>query len=100
MTQTKRSKKTSSKNKTTKNTKNVKAKKPAAQTNPEVRSEVILILFFVLCVLMLLSSFGICGAFGNLISGLLFGVFGYLLCELATKATFRSVVKAIKKECS
>ena len=78
MTQTKRSKKTSSKNKTTKNTKNVKAKKPAAQTNPEVRSEVILILFFVLCVLMLLSSFGICGAFGNLISGLLFGVFGYL----------------------
>lgn len=29
-----------------------------------------------------------------------FGVFGYLLCELATKATFRSVVKAIKKECS
>ena len=27
-------------------------------------------------------------------------VFGYLLCQLATKATFRSVVKAIQKECS
>ena len=25
-------------------------------------------------------------------------VFGYLLCELATKATFNSIVKAIKKE--
>ena len=78
MAQTKRSGKASSKNKSTKSTKNVKRKKPAAQTNPEVRSEVILILFFVLCVLMLLSSFGIGGAFGNLISGLLFGLFGYL----------------------
>lgn len=27
------------------------------------------------------------------------GVFGYLLCELGTKVTFNSVVKAIKKEC-
>jgi hypothetical protein len=27
-------------------------------------------------------------------------VFGYLLCELGTKATFYSVIKAIKKECS
>ncbi|MBQ8359961.1 MAG: hypothetical protein IJX37_08700 [Oscillospiraceae bacterium] len=27
-------------------------------------------------------------------------VFGYLLCELGTKATFNSVIKAIKKECS
>lgn len=26
-------------------------------------------------------------------------VFGYLLCELGTKATFNSVVKAIQKEC-
>ena len=27
-------------------------------------------------------------------------VFGYLLCELGTKATFNSVVRAIQKECS
>ena len=78
MTQTKRSRKASSKNKSTKSTKSIKGKKQVQQTNPEVRNEVILILFSVLCVLMLLSCFGVCGAFGNVVSGLLFGLFGYL----------------------
>lgn len=53
-------------------------KQQVQQTNPEVRSEVILILFFLLCALMLISCFGICGSFGNVISSLLFGLFGYL----------------------
>ena len=55
-----------------------KGKKQVQQTNPEVRSEVILILFSVLCLLMLLSCFGIGGPFGNMMSSLLFGLFGYL----------------------
>ena len=75
MAQTKRSKSTSSKN--TKAKKKTSSSKQVQQTNPEVRSEVILILFFVLCVLMLLSCFGVCGAFGNAVSSLLFGLFGY-----------------------
>ena len=78
MAQTKRSKSTSSKNKNTKAKKRTSGSKQVQQTNPEVRSEVILILFFVLCVLMLLSCFGVCGAFGNAVSSLLFGLFGYL----------------------
>ena len=78
MAQTKRSKSTSSKNKNTKAKKKTSSSKQVQQTNPEVRSEVILILFFVLCVLMLLSCFGVCGAFGNAVSSLLFGMFGYL----------------------
>ncbi len=53
-------------------------KQQVQQANPEVRSEVILILFFLLCALMLISCFGICGSFGNVISSLLFGLFGYL----------------------
>ncbi len=53
-------------------------KQQVQQTNPEVRSEVFLILFFVLCTLMLISCFGICGSFGNVVSGILFGLFGYL----------------------
>ncbi len=75
MAQTKRGKNTSSKNKktTTKGRKN-----KAAQTNPEISNEVILILFFVLCALMFLSCFGVCGSFGNVVSSLLFGLFGYL----------------------
>jgi hypothetical protein len=48
MAQTKRSKSTSSKNKNTKAKKRTSGSKQVQQTNPEVRSEVILILFFVL----------------------------------------------------
>ena len=55
-----------------------KGKKQVQQTNPEVRSEVILILFSVLCLLMLLSCFGIGGPFGNMMSSVLFGLFGYM----------------------
>lgn len=53
------------------------AKKTAQSTNPELRDEIILILFFVFCTLMLLSCFGVCGSFGNVVSMLLFGLFGY-----------------------
>lgn len=78
MAQTKRGKKTSAKGKKT-NTKGRNQKSQTTQqTNPEVRNEVLLILFLVFCILMLLSCFGVCGAFGNVVSNLLFGVFGYL----------------------
>ena len=81
MAQTKRGKNSSSKNKksnTKGRTASTRSKKQVQQANAEVKGEVILILFFVLCVLMFLSCFGVCGAFGNLISNLLFGTFGYL----------------------
>ena len=78
MAQTKRGKNTSSRNKNTKAKGSTAKSRQTQQANPEVRSEVILILFFVLCVLMLLSCFGVCGAFGNAVSNLLFGLFGYL----------------------
>lgn len=79
MAQTKGRKTSSSKNKKT-NPKGstTRGKQQVQQANPEVRSEVILILFFVLCALMLISCFGIGGQFGNVISSLLFGLFGYL----------------------
>ena len=76
MAQTKRRKSTSSRNKNSKA--RGSKRKQVQQTNPEVRGEVILILFFLLCILMLLSCFGVCGAFGNAVSNLLFGLFGYL----------------------
>ena len=77
MAQTKRGKNTSSKSR--KSTMKRQTSKGKQQTtNPEVKNEVILILFFLLCLLMLLSCFGVCGHFGNLVSTLLFGLFGYL----------------------
>lgn len=81
MAQTKRSKTTSSnsKNKNTK-AKSTRAKgsKKTQQVSAELKSEVLMILFSVFCVLMLLSCFGVCGKFGSALSGLMFGLFGYL----------------------
>lgn len=78
MAQTKRNKTTSSKNRKTNTRGKAASKKQLKTTNPEIRDEVILILVAVLCVLMMISCFGIGGLFGNLVSTLLFGLFGYL----------------------
>ena len=80
MAQTKRSKTTSSKNKKT-NTKSGaegRNSKAVQQVNTEVRGEITLILFSVLCILMLISCFGLGGGFGNIVSKLMFGLFGYV----------------------
>ncbi len=81
MAQTKNTRKTnsSSKNRKTTTKGTTKKKQPQVQQgNPEVIKEIGLILFFVLCVLMLLSCFGLGGVVGAWISGLLFKLFGYL----------------------
>ena len=79
MAQAKRGKSSSSNNKKTTAKKRTSGKKQQVQqTNPEIRGEVLLILFSLLCLLMLLSCFGVGGAFGNMTSNVLFGIFGYL----------------------
>lgn len=79
MAQTKKGKSTPSKNKS-KNVKSTAAKgrKAQQQTNPEISGEVMLILFFVVCVILFLSCFGLCGVVGEAVRSLLFGLFGYL----------------------
>ncbi|WP_408071075.1 DNA translocase FtsK 4TM domain-containing protein [Butyrivibrio sp. JL13D10] len=41
-----------------------------------VKSEIMLIVFAALTVFLFLCNFGICGSFGNVISGIMFGIFG------------------------
>ncbi len=79
MAQTKRSRKTSSGNKKT-NMKGRRAvKKQQSETaSAEVKKEVLLILFSLLCLLLLISCFGIGGFLGNYISYFLFGIFGFI----------------------
>ena len=77
MAQTKRSKTTSSKNKKTNTRGRSTPKKRQSQSaSPEIKNEVVFILFAVLCILMFISCFGIAGPFGNLISKVMFGLFG------------------------
>lgn len=78
MAQTKGRKSSSSKNNKTKAKKATGRKGQAGSENTELQSEVLLILFFVLCALMFISCFGICGSVGNVVSNVLFGLFGYL----------------------
>lgn len=79
MAQTKRSRNTSSGNKKS-NTKGRRTtKNQQSETSlTEVKKEVGLILFSLLCLLLLISCFGIGGFFGNYISYFLFGMFGYI----------------------
>ena len=80
MAQKKGSKTTSSKNKKTNTKTSTKGRSSAAkqQVNTEVRSEIVLILFSALCILMLISCFGLGGGFGSIVSKWMFGLFGYV----------------------
>ena len=81
MTQKKRGKSTSSKNRKTSEksgTARSKGKNKIQQPGFDFGGEIMLILFALFCILMFFSCFGVCGAVGNFISNLLFGTFGYL----------------------
>ncbi len=64
----------------TKNTKNTPRKKTAAvdyRKESEMFHEIGLIIFFIVMVLLFLCNFGIIGTVGNVISNILFGLFGF-----------------------
>ncbi len=77
MTQTKKGRNSSNNKKTTAKRTSAKKSTQVQRTNPEVKKEVMIILFFVLCALLLLSCLGLCGSVGSVVSNLLFGLFGY-----------------------
>ena len=64
----------SSKN-TKKNTRNTA---PQERYDSEMRREVWLLLILAVAAILALSNFGVCGAFGEMISGVMFGVFGFM----------------------
>ncbi|MBP3543614.1 MAG: DNA translocase FtsK, partial [Lachnospiraceae bacterium] len=64
----------SSKN-TKKNTRNTA---PQERYDSEMRREVWLLLILAVAAILALSNFGVCGAFGGMISGVMFGVFGFM----------------------
>ncbi len=79
MAQAKRGRKPSAQKTNAKGRKGSSGKKQQVpHQNTELGHEIRVILFLAFCVLMFLSCFGICGFFGGVISGILFGLFGYL----------------------
>ena len=51
-----------------------------------IKSEVILIALFALCVFLFLCNFGMIGVMGNAISGVMFGFFGFTAYRNRTSA--------------
>lgn len=72
-------KKSTAKSGSLKNTKrNTKSNAPQERYDSEMRREVWLLLILAIAAILALSNFGVCGSFGELISGVMFGVFGIM----------------------
>ena len=70
----------SSKKTTAKNTKKKSAGKnvPQERYDSEMRREVWLLLILAIAAILALSNFGVCGAFGKVVSDIMFGIFGWM----------------------
>lgn len=61
---------------TTKKTIKKQTKKKATQKNTFLKNEIFILLSLAICILLLISNFGIGGFLGNIVSSFLFGTFG------------------------
>ena len=57
---------------------NKKKVNPKIRTSTSLNSEILILVMFAVCVLMLLSNFGVIGIAGSAISSVLFGFFGVM----------------------
>ena len=64
--------------KSTKKRKSTKRKPGNAKENTALREEIILLAALAVCILMVLSNFGFGGSVGEVVSSVMFGLFGYM----------------------
>lgn len=64
--------------KSTKRGKNTKGRQKKGQSNTEIRGEIIILVTLAVCILLVLSNFGLGGAAGEAVSSVLFGLFGFM----------------------
>lgn len=64
--------------KTTKRRKNTKGKIKKNQQSTELYEEIVILVVLAVCILLVLSSFGLGGAIGEMVSAVLFGLFGFM----------------------
>lgn len=64
--------------KQTKKKKNTKSRPKKNQQNTEIKGEIIILVTLAVCILLVLSNFGIGGAAGEAVSSVLFGLFGFM----------------------
>lgn len=62
----------------TKRRKSTKSRPKKDQQNTEIRGEIIILAMLAVCVLLVLSNFGLGGTAGEAVSSVLFGIFGFM----------------------
>ena len=64
--------------KSTKSRKNSKSRPKKGQQNSEIRGEIIILAVLAVCILLVLSNFGVGGIAGEAVSSVFFGLFGFM----------------------
>ena len=64
--------------KSTKRSKNSKSRPKKEQKGKELRGEIIILISLAVCILLVLSNFGIGGIAGEAVSSVFFGLFGFM----------------------
>ncbi len=64
--------------KSTKGRKNSKSRQKKVQQNTELRGEIIILAVLAVCILLVLSNFGVGGIVGEAVSSVFFGLFGFM----------------------
>lgn len=64
--------------KQTKRRKSTKSRPKKNQQNTEIRGEIIILVMLAVCILLVLSNFGLGGTAGEAVSSVLFGIFGFM----------------------
>ena len=64
--------------KSTKGRKNSKSRPKKGQQNTELRGEIIILAVLAVCILLVLSNFGVGGIVGEAVSSVIFGLFGFM----------------------
>ena len=64
--------------KSTKGRKNSKSRQKKGQKNTELRGEIIILAVLAVCILLVLSNFGVGGIVGEAVSSVFFGLFGFM----------------------
>ena len=62
----------------TKRRKSTKSRPKKDQQNTEIRGEIIILAMLAVCILLVLSNFGLGGTAGEAVSSVLFGIFGFM----------------------
>ena len=86
--------------KSTKGRRNSKSRPKKGQQNTELRGEIIILAVLAICILLVLSNFGVGGIVGEAVSSVIFGLFGFMAYLLPFVIFALAAFLVSNKDCS